>query len=115
MSIRTKIGRFQDLFQAADEMGIARPTVLITEGGWEYADIPPVEEAIEDIKWLSKLYANYPEVKGAALWNVGVGCCFGDISEQVQEIIEPLTELSLRKYYAISAEQEPVNKGRFQP
>jgi hypothetical protein len=110
-----KVGRFQALFQIADELGIPRPTVLITEGGWEYADIPPVDEAIDDVKWLSKMYAAYPQVKGAAIWNVGVGCCFGDISEQVQEIINPLTDLSLRKYYVLPAEKQPVNPAQFQP
>ena len=110
-----KIGRFQALFEAADELGIPRPTVLITEGGWEHADIPPVEDAIQDLKWMSKLYAAYPQVKGAAIWNLGVGCCFGDISEQVQEIIDPLTELSLRKYYALPVEEQPVNPAQFQP
>ncbi|MFN2107287.1 MAG: hypothetical protein ACK2UJ_20600 [Candidatus Promineifilaceae bacterium] len=110
-----KIGRFQELFQITDEMGIARPTVLVTEWGWEHADIPPVDQAIKDIKWASKLYAAYPQVKGAAIWNIGIGCCFGDISEQVQEIVEPLTELSLRKYYAVPAETQPVNPAAFQP
>jgi len=110
-----KIGRFQELFEITDEMGIARPTVLITEWGWEHADIPPVDQAIKDIKWAAKLYAAYPQVKGAAIWNIGIGCCFGDISEQVQEIVEPLTELSLRKYYAIPAETQPVNPAAFHP
>ena len=110
-----KIGRFQELFQITDEMRIARPTILITEWGWEHADIPPVDQAIKDIKWASKLYAAYPQVKGAAIWNIGIGCCFGDISEQVQEIVEPLTELSLRKYYAVPAETQPVNPAAFQP
>ena len=110
-----KVGRFQALFEAADELGIPRPTVLITEWGWEYADIPPVDEAIKDVKWASKLYAAYPQVKGAAIWNVGVGCCFGDISEQVQEIINPLTDLSLRKYYTLPAEKQPVSPAQFQP
>ena len=110
-----KIGRFQALFQVADELGIPRPTVLITEWGWEHADIPPVEEAMEDIKWVSKLYAAYPQVKGAAIWNLGIGCCFGDISEQVQELITPLTEFSLRKYYAVSPQPQPVNPAQFQP
>lgn len=111
-----KVGRFQALYEITDELGIPRPTVLITEWGWEYADIPGVEQAIEDLKWVSKLYAAYPQVKGAAIWNVGVGCCFGDISEQVQEIIDPLTELSLRKYYTVSpGGQQPVNPAQFQP
>lgn len=110
-----KIGRFQSLFQIVDELGIPRPTVLITEWGWEHADIPPVDEAIEDLKWVNKLYAAYPQVKGAAIWNVGIGCCFGDISEQVQEIIEPVTDLALQNYYARSVEEQAVNPAQFQP
>ncbi len=110
-----KIGRFQTLFEIADELGIPRPTVLITEWGWEHADIPPVEEAMDDLKWASKLYSAYPQVKGAAIWNLGIGCCFGDISEQVQEIIDPLTDFSLRKYYSLAPGQQPVNPAQFQP
>jgi hypothetical protein len=110
-----KVGRFQSLFQIMDELGIPRPTVLITEWGWEHADIPDVDQAIKDLKWASKLYAAYPEVKGAAIWNVGIGCCFGDISEQVQEIIAPVTDLALQKYYAVPAEQQPINPAQFEP
>lgn len=110
-----KIGRFQSLYEITDQLGIPRPTILITEWGWEYADIPPVEDALRDIKWAAKLYAAYPQVKGAAIWNVGVGCCFGDISQQAQEIIDPLTELSLRTYFAIPREQQPIDQARFQP
>ncbi|MFN2192295.1 MAG: hypothetical protein ACK2UG_08120 [Candidatus Promineifilaceae bacterium] len=110
-----KVGRFQSLFQIVDEFGIPRPTVLITEWGWEHADIPDVDKAIDDLKWASKLYAAYPEVKGAAIWNVGIGCCFGDISEQVQEIINPVTDLALQKYFAVPAEKQPVNPEQFKP
>ena len=110
-----KIGRFQSLFQITDELGIPRPTVLITEWGWEHADIPPLEEAIADLKWVSELYAAYPQVKGAAIWNVGIGCCFGDISEQVQEIIGPVTDLALQNYYVLPAEKQVVNPAQFQP
>jgi hypothetical protein len=110
-----KIGRFQELFRVADELGIPRPTVLITEWGWEYADIPPVDEAIEDVRWAAELYAGYPQVKGAAIWNLGTGCCFGDISEQVQELIDPLTELSLTSYFTLPAGKQPVNAANYQP
>ncbi len=110
-----KIGRFQELFAIADGMGIARPTVLVTEWGWEHDNIPSAGEAMDDIKWASRLYAAYPEVQGASIWNLGVGCCFGDISDQVQEIIDPLTEYSLTKYYALPSEQSAVDPNRFQP
>jgi len=94
-----RTGRFLKLFEIADRHGIPRPTVLITEWGWAYDDIPPVNEAIADIEWASRLYAPFPEVKGAAIWNLGLGCCFGNVSEQVGELIDPLTEFTLTHYF----------------
>lgn len=94
-----RTGRFLKLFEIADQHGIPRPTVLITEWGWAYDDVPSPDEAIEDIEWASRLYAPFPEVKGAAIWNLGIGCCFGDVSEQVRELIDPLTELTLTRYF----------------
>jgi hypothetical protein len=110
-----KVGRFQSLLQIVDELGIPRPTILITEWGWEHNDIPNVDQAMKDLKWASKLYAAYPEVKGAAIWNVGIGCCFGDISEQVQEIIDPVTDLALQNYFVIPAGKQAVDTAKFQP
>ncbi len=112
-----KIGRFQELFRIADERGIPRPTVFITEWGWEYDNIPTPEQAMRDLHWAAKLYAPYPEVKGAGIWNLGAGCCFGDISEQVQQIIDPLTEYSLNTYFEIlqPPAQQPINPEAFRP
>jgi hypothetical protein len=42
-----KVGRFQQFFQLMDDLGIPRPTVLITEWGWAYQDMPPVPVALE--------------------------------------------------------------------
>ncbi len=94
-----RTGRFLKLFEIADQHGIPRPTVLITEWGWAYDDVPPVDEAIADIEWASRLYAPFPEVKGAAIWSLGLGCCFGNVSEQVRELIDPLTEFTLTHYF----------------
>ena len=112
-----KVGRFQELFRIADENGIPRPTVLFTEWGWEYDNIPKPEQALRDLHWASKLYAPYPEVKGVGIWNLGIGCCFGDISEQVQQIIDPLTNYSLNTYFEIpqSPAQQPINPEAFRP
>jgi hypothetical protein len=96
-----RLGRFLDLFEIADQYGIPRPTVLITEWGWEYNNIPPVEQAMEDIRWAAALYSSFPEVKGAAIWNLGTGCCFGDISSEVAKLIDPLTAFNLQTYYAV--------------
>ena len=110
-----KIGRFQRLFQIVDSYGIPRPTVLITEWGWEANDVPSVGQAIEDIAWASRLYAHYPQVEGAALWYLGNG--YDNIAEEAQPLIAPLTEYALGNYFAIpqSAARAPVNPGPYAP
>lgn len=96
-----RVGRFLELFAICDEHGIPRPTVLVTEWGWEYDNIPPVAEAMADIAWAADLYARFPEVKGAAIWNLGMGCCFGDVSRETHQLIEPLRRFNLTTVYEI--------------
>ena len=104
-----RTGRFLQLFDICDQHGIPRPTLFITEWGWEYDNIPPINEAIEDIEWASQLYAPFPEVKGAAIWNLGTGCCFGTVSEQVRELINPLTRFALTRYFERPAPPQPAS------
>lgn len=94
-----KIGRFQQLFQAADENGIPRPTVLITEWGWTYQNVPPVAQAMADLAWAAELYAPFPQVKGAAVWHLG--CCFAGVADQTQKLIAPLAAYSVTTYFAV--------------
>lgn len=94
------IGRFQALFDTVDRHGIPRPTVLITEWGWEYGAVPEPEKALEDIAWASRLYAAYPQVLGAAIWYLGgPWCC--NIDNQTQRLIEPLTGYAKSHYFII--------------
>lgn len=110
-----KIGRFQDLFQICDQYGIPRPTVLITEWGWAYQNVPPVDAALADIAWASRLYAPYPQVRGAAIWYLGPG--FGDIADQAQQLIAPLTEYALGNYFRIPLPpaQAPITPAQYAP
>jgi hypothetical protein len=90
------VGRFKSLYQATDAMGIARPTVLITEFGWPGGP-SSAEKAIRvDYPWASELYAAYPELKGAAIWCLGNGC-----PSQTLRTLRPMTEFALSHYYAI--------------
>lgn len=91
-----KVGRFQQLFAVTDRYGLARPTVLITEWGWEYQNIPSVEQAMADIAWAEALYAPYPQVKGAAIWYLGPG--FGHVADQTQQLIRPVMIYGLTAY-----------------
>lgn len=108
-----KVGRFQELFRVADKHAIPRPTVLITEWGWTYQEVPPPEKALQDIAWAARLYARYPEIKGAAIWYLGSG--WADISQQAQRLIYPVMVYSLQNYYARPFQPAPVNPQEFQP
>jgi hypothetical protein len=54
-----------------------------------------------DIKWAAWLYAAYPEVRGAAIWYLGEGETFGEIADEAQLLIDPVTEYSLGNYFEI--------------
>ena len=102
-----KIGRFQELLRIVDSYRIPRPTILITEWGWTYETVPSRKDAIEDIAWASSLYAQYPSVKGAAIWYLGSG--FSHIANAAQKLITPVTEYSLQNYFARPQTPGPVD------
>ncbi len=107
------VGRFQARFDACDRNGIARPTVLITEWGWEYENVPDPADALNDMAWASWLYAAYPEVKGAAIWYLGGG--YGGIANQAQQLIAPLQDYALSHYYVIEQGWGQVDPSLFPP
>lgn len=107
-----KVGRFLDLFRIADENNIPRPTVLITEWGWAYDEVPEAERALLDIHWANTLYAPFSEIKGAALWNLGDLGEKNDLSALVQPIVSRLTDYSLSHYFAVPP---PPNRASVDP
>ena len=110
------IGRFQTLFDVADQHGIPRPTVLITEWGWEYNKVPDVDQAMKDIEWAAWLYAAYPQVKGAAIWTLGIGGGeFGSIGDDVQKYLAPMTDYSLGNYFLYSPGTRPIDEESLAP
>ena len=113
-----KIGRFLDLFAVADKHGIPRPTVLITEWGWTYDNIPPEPNAMEDVTWAARLYGAYPQVLGAAIWNLGrLDGQITPLNEQVQGLIDNMLALSLDSYFSAPAlpQLAPLDAGQFPP
>ncbi len=110
-----KVGRFQLLFAACDRYGIPRPTVLVTEWGWEYDNLPDPGRAMLDIAWAAQLYAPYPELKGAAIWYLGGG--YSDIANRAQALIAPVRDYALGNYFAIPLPpaRQPINPGLFGP
>ncbi len=110
-----KLGRFLQLFQVCDQYNIPRPTVLITEWGWEYQTVPPPERAMDDVAWAAGLYAPYPEVKGAAIWYLGGN--FGEIHNQAQRLIVPVLNYALGNYFAVPppSTRVPANPELYRP
>ena len=94
-----KIGRFLEIFRIADKYGIPRPTILITEWGWTYDEVPEPPQAMIDIDWAARLYAPYPQVKGAAIWYLGP--THNDLADLAQRLIQPVLTYSLTHYFAI--------------
>jgi len=113
-----KVGRFLDLFRVADAHGIPRPTVLITEWGWSFDSIPAEPDAMEDIAWAARLYGAYPEVKGAAIWNLGrLDNLLLPLNTQVQGLVDNMLALSLDSYFSAPAppQQTPLDAALFPP
>lgn len=109
------VGRVQALFDVCDRNWIPRPTVLISEWGWEYQNVPPVLEAMEDIAWASWLYAAYPQIQGAAIWFLGTGEEWGDIRYQVAELLEPMSIYARSSYFIIEQGWGAIDPELFRP
>lgn len=107
------VGRFQLLFEVCDRNRIGRPTVLITEWGWTHELLPPVAEALPQLRWANWLYAAYPEVRGAAIWYLGPE--FGEIAELARLLITPLREESLHTYFVREPGWGQIDTTLFRP
>lgn len=110
-----KIGRFAQLFRACDQLGIARPKVLITEWGWELWNVPDVAQALVDMAWVADVYATYPDILGAGIWYLGEG--WGTIHNQVQRLIQPVTDAARAYRYMVPdfEHDDDVPPGYFPP
>lgn len=109
------VGRFQHLFEICDSYRIDRPTVLITEWGWTYQEVPAVEQALADIAWANWLYAAYPQVRGAAIWYFGLGEEYGEISQQVKGLMTPLRDYGRSHYFVAATGWGAVDTWLFRP
>ncbi len=107
------VGRFQALFEICDAQSLDRPTVLITEWGWEYQQVPPVGRAMDDIAWAARLYGAYPEVRGAAIWYLGPG--FGGVADRAQRLILPVWMYAWSEYFVVDPGETAVSPDRFRP
>ena len=92
-----KVGRFQMLFDVCDAHHVPRPTILITEWGWEYNSVPEPDVAMGHIRWAADLYARHEQILGACLWHLGGG--YGGIANKAQKLIAPIQKFTLETAY----------------
>ncbi|MFQ5419180.1 MAG: NBR1-Ig-like domain-containing protein, partial [Anaerolineae bacterium] len=86
------IGYFQELVAATRDKELQPPTIFISEWGWQQEEIPDPELALDHIHQAAELYAQFPEIRGAALWTLGGQSRVG---QNVARLIKPLTDFSL--------------------
>jgi hypothetical protein len=91
------IGRFRQLVDACKKHNIKTPDIFITEWGWTERKIPRVGTAKKHILEVGQLYAQYPAVKGAAIWALSGG--WGTLDKQTSRLMEPLKQLLIETRY----------------
>ena len=65
------IGRFKLLHAACDKHGIRRPVIQFKEFGWRDIHIPHNRDvAMRELIEVAAMYAEHPNIHGAALWTV---------------------------------------------
>lgn len=90
------VGRHEFLFDLMSDWGNL-PTVYITEFGWHYNKLPTHEDCLAAMQWTANLYRKYPNIKGAALWYLGMG--YGNIHNQAQQLLAPWAQYIIQDGY----------------
>lgn len=92
------IGRFQDIHAACPNNNY--PTIFISELGYTYDNIPNDWAKINDFLYkCGELYAQYPNVLGAAIWYLGTGSNWKDIGLKWQPFIPNVQNLIMTTTY----------------
>ena len=105
-------GRFQWCFDYCDRNNIARPNIFITEWGWAKNDVPLWNDALDTINKCNTLYCKYPQIKGAALWNLDGG--WGTLNNQLLQYMQPLTQYTLNNTFYEGGIDEPLDPDYFE-
>ncbi len=100
------IGRFRQLVDACAKHRIKTPDIFITEWGWTERNIPRISKAKQHILEAGELYAEYPAVKGVAIWGLGGG--WGSLDKQTSRLMKPLKQLLIETRYPDPVPSEPL-------
>ncbi|NCF67244.1 MAG: hypothetical protein GWP61_14830 [Chloroflexi bacterium] len=99
------IGRFQQLIKSCEKHNIHPPDIFITEWGWSERNVPKPKQAMKDILEVGKLYAQYPSLKGAAIWGLDGG--WGSLAKETARLMDPLKQLLIETRFPEPAPSQP--------
>lgn len=104
-----KIGYFQHLHRACDQLGLRRPVIQIKEFGWQARSVPAPEVAIPELIQAANIYMKHPNIHGAAIWTAQKHHRrqWGNVFEVVKKIIPPLGQAALQHALPIPDLPEP--------
>jgi len=102
------VGRFRFMNESCLRHGFKPPNVFFTEWGWGERNIPSAEEAIKQIIDIGALYAQYSNVKGAAIWALDGG--WGTLHEQTHKLMKPLEEALIETRYNDPVDPDPEDE-----
>lgn len=94
---RWMVGRFEHLHKACDEMGVRRPTIIITECGWAHNDMPPLGKAISDVAVLISIYGPHANILEAYLWTLTGGGDKVQLGADLNALMPAVVELALAR------------------
>jgi hypothetical protein len=104
-------GRFQAVIAAADILNIPRTFhIFCTEFGWQYENVPSWETAVPTLTEYAKMGAQFPQLKGVALWTLQMG--WGGISDQLAQWISdngnPMANWVINNQYPTMPQPQPT-------
>jgi hypothetical protein len=103
------IGRFRQLIDACKKHQIEPPPIFFTEWGWTHNRIPEPEQAMKDILEVGELYAQYPSIKGSAIWALDGG--WNSLAVQTARLMDPLEKALIQtRYPDPKVEQPPMDE-----
>lgn len=97
-------GRHKWINDRADELGIARPSIIVSEAGWHYRDAANETRAKLDLEQMTGLYGTSGNVRAVFLWNTEPG--WGSLDTQCNALMSPLVQ-SMLGYLPLTVTLDP--------
>lgn len=93
------ICRWEFLNEAADNLGLNRPTIFVSEYAWSYNDLPSSDIVMRDIAWVSEKVSHHDNIKGVCMWNLDHNPNWGVLPDKLAAMIPKVAQFTLDTVY----------------